>query len=188
MGRIACRQTQVISSSTPTRTHFKILSTIRRLRLDPLSQLRSVQSGTFRAGWLVANLHVAHHVWTPRILQTTLDALHTKGRSILGDLWLEEGISTTVRRHDFQISAPLGNVTFQTNDKPKSKYICARHGVAGMGSLTDHGTQKWHGWQPRDYPITHNVGRGGAFYQFRNVIMNNVDIPIATTPTLPFYF
>jgi hypothetical protein len=57
-----------------------------------------------------------------------------------------------------------------------------------MGSLTDHGTQKWHGWQPRDYPITHNVGRGGAFYQFRNVIMNNVDIPIATTPTLPFYF
>jgi hypothetical protein len=98
---------------------------------------------------------------------------------------LEEGISTTVRRHDFQISAPLGNVTFQTNDKPKSKYICARHGVAGMGSLTDHGTQKSHGWQPRDYQITHNVGRGGAFNQFRNVMMNNVDIPIATTPTLP---
>jgi hypothetical protein len=65
------------------------------------------------------------------------------------------------------------NITFQTNDKPKSKYICARRGVAGMGSLTDHGTQKSHGWQSRDYQITHNVGRGGYhFFQFRNVMMN----------------
>lgn len=78
------------------------------------------------------------------------------------------------------------NVTFQSNT-PKSKYICARHGVAGMGSLTDHGTQKTHGWQQRDYAITHNVARGGAFYQFRKFMMNNVHVSTTmTTPTRPY--
>jgi hypothetical protein len=39
--------------------------------------------------------------------------------------------------------------------------VCAQTGVAGIGSLTDHGVTKSHGWQESDYAITHNHGHGG---------------------------
>jgi hypothetical protein len=69
----------------------------------------------------------------------------------------------------------------------QSKYVCARYGAAGMGMLTDHAT-KTHGWEPRDYKTTHNVGRGAAFYNFRNFMMNNLKISTAPlSPEPPFH-
>lgn len=65
----------------------------------------------------------------------------------------------------------------------KSKYVCARYGAAGIGMLSDHG-QKTHGWQPRDYETTHNVGRGGALYAFRNFMTNNLLGSSTTAPPL----
>jgi hypothetical protein len=58
----------------------------------------------------------------------------------------------------------------------KSNYICARHGVAGIGALTDHGTEKLHGWSHWDYKRTHNHGRGGLFWDFRQYAMQNVGV------------
>jgi hypothetical protein len=48
--------------------------------------------------------------------------------------------------------------------------ICGK-GVAGMGSLTDHGWIKRHGQQGKDYRTVHNVGRGKMWWDFRNYIL-----------------
>jgi hypothetical protein len=45
-----------------------------------------------------------------------------------------------------------------------------------MGSLTDHGLYKAHGWEQSDYKIVHNHGRGEQLYHFRNFMLRNVNI------------
>lgn len=65
---------------------------------------------------------------------------------------------------------------------PRSNLICAKHGAAGIGALTDHGTAKFHGWRETDYETTHNHGRGSIFWKFRNFAMDNagvVDQPLS---------
>jgi len=57
----------------------------------------------------------------------------------------------------------------------RSKYVCADNGAAGLGMLTDHGP-KLHGWKKKDYEMTQNFGRGGMLYEFRNWMVNNIDI------------
>ena len=66
--------------------------------------------------------------------------------------------------------------------KPKSNLICAKNGLAGLGSLTDHGTKKGHGWEEQDYELVHNHGRGGQFWKFRNFMMKNLDVPVDDAP------
>ena len=60
----------------------------------------------------------------------------------------------------------------------KSTIVCAQHGLAGIGALTDHGTSKLHGWEDSDYQSTQNHGRGGMIYEFRNFMLKNIGIPI----------
>jgi hypothetical protein len=67
---------------------------------------------------------------------------------------------------------------FQPKNAPKSNLVCARHGLAGIGSLTDHGVDKTHGWEDADYQTTHNHGRGGLLYDFRNYMMSNIGVPL----------
>ncbi|KAG7357359.1 DUF563 domain containing protein [Nitzschia inconspicua] len=64
--------------------------------------------------------------------------------------------------------------------------VCAQHGLAGIGALTDHGTEKLHGWESKDYEITQNHGRGGMLYEFRNFMMQNLNIPTQSTHRPPF--
>ena len=80
------------------------------------------------------------------------------------------------------------NVSLETNTNRKSNYVCARYGAAGMAMLTDHGI-KTHGWEPRDYETTHNMGRGAALYRFRNFMMNNLGINTAplSSEARPFH-
>jgi len=59
------------------------------------------------------------------------------------------------------------------HDKPKSELICARHGAAGSGMLTDHG-KKLHGWNDQDYLVMHNHGRGAMLYDFRNFMITTL--------------
>jgi hypothetical protein len=73
---------------------------------------------------------------------------------------------STIRDFDFQPAAILSN--------NKVDLVCARNGLAGMGSLTDHGVSKLHGWEENDYKTTHNHGRGGLVYDFRNFMLNNL--------------
>lgn len=68
------------------------------------------------------------------------------------------------------------NVQLQVDGYQKTDLVCARHGIAGIGDLTDHGTQKVHGWHPEDYRITHNHGRGGLLWKFRNFCLNNLGV------------
>jgi hypothetical protein len=58
----------------------------------------------------------------------------------------------------------------------KSNLVCAKNGLAGLGPLTDHGTRKSHGWEPRDYTISQNHGRGGNFWKFRDYMMEHLGI------------
>lgn len=67
----------------------------------------------------------------------------------------------------------------------KSNLVCARHGLAGFGSLTDHGG-KLHGWEDGDYATTQNHGRGGTLYDFRNFMMSNIGIPQSFSHLPPF--
>jgi len=58
-------------------------------------------------------------------------------------------------------------------DKPK--LVCARHGVAGFGAISDHGDgTRSHGWEANDYKVNHNQGRGGQLWDFRNFLVGNV--------------
>ncbi|CAJ1937936.1 unnamed protein product [Cylindrotheca closterium] len=68
------------------------------------------------------------------------------------------------------------------DNPPQSNLVCARQGLAGMGSLTDHGTKKGHGWEPTDYEIVHNHGRGGQLWRFRNFMLGNLGIPVSDAP------
>mmetsp|Transcript_27667 Transcript_27667/g.50246 ORF Transcript_27667/g.50246 Transcript_27667/m.50246 type:complete len:548 (-) Transcript_27667:216-1859(-) len=66
----------------------------------------------------------------------------------------------------------------------RSKYVCAPRGAAGIGMLTDHG-QKFHGWEKADYAYSVNSGKGALFYNFRNFMMNNLEIdnvPVSKSP------
>ena len=57
-----------------------------------------------------------------------------------------------------------------------SKVVCSQHGIAGMGSLTDHGLYKAHGWEQADYLSVHNHGRGEQLYNFRNFMLRNMNM------------
>jgi hypothetical protein len=58
----------------------------------------------------------------------------------------------------------------------KRQLICSRHGMAGIGGLSDHGSEKGHGWNADDYATTYNHGRGGQLWRFRNFMMRNIGI------------
>jgi hypothetical protein len=73
--------------------------------------------------------------------------------------------------------------TFASSPKPKSNLVCAKQGLAGLGPLTDHGIEKGHGWDQKDYLTTHNMGRGGLLWQFRQYTMRNLGIEQNTYPT-----
>ena len=88
---------------------------------------------------------------------------------------------------------PIHNLTSTEtfNFKPKdghskSYLVCARHGLGGIGALTDHGTNKLHGWEDADYRTTHNHGRGGLLYEFRNYMMSNLGFPLEFQHKAPF--
>jgi hypothetical protein len=77
----------------------------------------------------------------------------------------------------YQVTSSLG-YSFQTRGGPaRSELVCARTAVAGMGTLTDHGAYKSHGWEEADYAVTHNHGRGGLLYEFRNYMLTNLGLP-----------
>ena len=81
------------------------------------------------------------------------------------------------------------NDTWSSTDpsnQPRSKYVCAKTGLAGLGYLTDHG-DKLHGWIQEDYETTHNAGRGAIFLAFRNFVVGNIGVPVATRPSGPPY-
>lgn len=58
----------------------------------------------------------------------------------------------------------------------RAHLVCAKTGLAGLGPLTDHGLSKGHGWEEVDYRTVHNSGRGGALYDFRNFMLQNIQI------------
>jgi hypothetical protein len=82
--------------------------------------------------------------------------------------------------------ATTESFNFQPKTQSKTNLVCARHGLAGMGALTDHGTDKAHGWEEKDYQTTHNHGRGGMLYAFRNYMMSNLGLPIEYRHKPPF--
>ena len=73
-----------------------------------------------------------------------------------------------------------------TSAAPQSKLVCARHGAAGIGMLTDHGL-KQHGWAPSDYVTMHNHGRGSMLLDFRDHMLSNIGIPTKSVVTKPPY-
>lgn len=60
----------------------------------------------------------------------------------------------------------------------RSRYVCGKNGLAGLGMATDHG-QKLHGWGPKDYQSSHNTNRGAQLYRFRNFMMENIGVSTA---------
>lgn len=88
--------------------------------------------------------------------------------------------------HDELVTSESFNLEVGGRSNEESTIICAKHGLAGIGALTDHGTSKLHGWEDRDYQLTHNHGRGGLMYEFRNFMLKNMEIPIALDHKPPF--
>jgi hypothetical protein len=80
---------------------------------------------------------------------------------------------STIHDFDFQPAA-VTTASNNNNSNNKVDLVCARTGLAGIGSLTDHGVSKLHGWEENDYKTTHNHGRGGLVYDFRNFMLSNL--------------
>lgn len=78
------------------------------------------------------------------------------------------------------------SVLKDTDGDLKSHLVCARHGVAGIGMLTDHGV-KLHGWHTADFETMHNHGRGPMFYDFRNFMFSNLGLPSPPLSSDPPY-
>lgn len=60
----------------------------------------------------------------------------------------------------------------------KSRYVCGKNGLAGLGMSTDHGLNM-HGWRPKDYVSSHNMNRGASLYRFRNYMLSNIGVSTA---------
>lgn len=106
-----------------------------------------------------------------------------------------DGKTNNNKNETFASSPPPPLLLELSSQQPlQSDLVCARTGVAGLGSLTDHGLYKAHGWEEEDYKIVHNSGRGGSLYEFRNFMVRNMvlfddgnTIPIASSfPKPPF--
>mmetsp|Transcript_27141 Transcript_27141/g.30344 ORF Transcript_27141/g.30344 Transcript_27141/m.30344 type:complete len:550 (+) Transcript_27141:182-1831(+) len=89
----------------------------------------------------------------------------------------------TTEVFDFQL---VDDNDTKNNSHNQSTLVCAQHGLAGIGALTDHGTSKLHGWENKDYVITQNHGRGGMIYEFRNFMLKNMGIPTELNHKPPF--
>jgi len=89
----------------------------------------------------------------------------------------------TTEVFDFQL---VDDNDTKNNSHNQSTLVCAQHGLAGIGALTDHGTSKLHGWENKDYEITQNHGRGGMIYEFRNFMLKNMGIPTELNHKPPF--
>jgi hypothetical protein len=74
----------------------------------------------------------------------------------------------------------------QDDKSTSARLVCAKHGLAGIGALTDHGVEKLHGWEAKDYETTQNHGRGGMLYEFRNFMMENLSISTRYNHRPPF--
>jgi hypothetical protein len=73
----------------------------------------------------------------------------------------------------------------KAKDNEERALICAKNGLAGIGALSDHGSEKGHGWAESDYEITYNHGRGGQFYRFRNFMLRNIGVENPAVPINP---
>lgn len=65
------------------------------------------------------------------------------------------------------------NVTTTTTESPRSRYVCARHALGGIGMWTDHGFRD-HGWTPQADAAPHNIGRGGQLRDFSRFLVGNM--------------
>lgn len=69
-------------------------------------------------------------------------------------------------------------LTITTPSTQNLKYpICAKHALAGIGMLTDHGKAD-HGWYPKQADPVHNIGRGAQYYRFRNYMLRNMGLAV----------
>ena len=70
----------------------------------------------------------------------------------------------------------------------RSRYVCGAKAAAGIGMLTDHGLKPGHGWDKRDYDLSHNAGRGPVLNEFRNWMVRNLGLdPTETVRRGPPY-
>jgi len=73
----------------------------------------------------------------------------------------------------------IHDFNFTANGEPtKSRYVCGKNGLAGLGMLTDHG-ENMHGWGSKDYENSHNTNRGASLYRFRNHMLSNIGVSTA---------
>lgn len=81
----------------------------------------------------------------------------------------------------------LTKIQFHPNSgtPPPTTIVCAKHAVAGLGMLTDHGL-KDHGWlMPKETHSVQNTAKGALLYQFRNHMLKNLNLPIVPPKELP---
>jgi hypothetical protein len=87
---------------------------------------------------------------------------------------------STVKTMQLSVSTTTSDETKNTNkhtNEATPSLVCAKHAVAGLGMLTDHG-MKDHGWQPGSETRVQNTAKGALLYTFRNFMLQNLGIPV----------
>ena len=163
--------------------------------MEPLMLRYVLDSGKVRGLWASCDwnkekrktCNIMHNKFLP--LMTTRHGNQSKlTTTVLSEFNITTSTTTTVSKRstvkeeaEQQQQQPpqqqkQANNNNNNNNTSAGNLICARHGVAGLGSLTDHGTVKLHGWEDNDYKITHNHGRSWLFWEFRQFAMKNLGI------------
>ncbi|GAX27612.1 hypothetical protein FisN_13Hh299 [Fistulifera solaris] len=76
------------------------------------------------------------------------------------------------------------SIQWTTGQQQRSPLICAANGVAGIGTLTDHGLQD-HGWDYLGHGVPHNFGHARDFWEFGRWAFQHALGPAVLTAKVP---
>jgi hypothetical protein len=99
-----------------------------------------------------------------------------KCKSVLQQYWPLMTSSQSLVTSQFDVKLELNS-----DDQKKSKLVCAKNGLLGVGALTDHGTYKTKAkarksGKRRIEEIEQNHGRGDLFWKFRSFCLRNLGL------------
>jgi hypothetical protein len=124
-----------------------------------------------------------NHDEQPALPQILFHNLRTKGRCRYLDHWCQTHMIQkflpllgVLPEHYLDLTKANITTTGSSSSSPSPQYLCFDHAVAGLGILTDHGTNQRHGQYLPDYLHPHNAVRGPIFYDFRNWVLRNLHL------------
>ena len=186
---------------TPREIHGAIPSGATWAHDHPLLSAYAARANSSGRVWLLWHSMAAHNVghllwddllplFTLRSLFGLVDALPLQLQLHGSPLWATCDSAAShgqISSCDKKFSSWLPLLGLPSLPPPRTKalagsgLLCFPWVASGMGMLSDH-CDKLHGWVPKDYQKTCNVGKGAQYWQFRTEATHHAAAYAAATP------